>query len=269
MDDRERRLELRRFLQDRRSRLKPADVGIASVGRRRVAGLRREEVAALAGIGVSWYTALESGDASGVSEQTALSVARALRLSESERNYLLTLTGLVTADDIQEPGPLLVETMNALAFPAYIIVVTWDVRACNDAFRRVWGIADNEANFNAVERLFLDSRARKLHGERFLSNIAPVVAMVRSAVGRRPHLPSLQRIRQQLVAQEETRELWDAYEIRDPQQLNVCTIDSPIGPFTYAALTLAYPGTTSGLVIHVPEQASARRLALAMNVRRA
>ena len=93
MNDQEQRLELRRFLQDRRSRITPDDVGITPFGRRRVPGLRREEVAALAGIGISWYTALEAGDANGVSEQTVLSVANALRLSTSERNYLLTLTG--------------------------------------------------------------------------------------------------------------------------------------------------------------------------------
>ena len=111
---------------------------------------------------------------------------------------------------------------------------------------------------------FLDSRARRLHGERFVSNVAPVVAMIRSAVGRRPHLPTLQRLREKLTAQPETRELWDAYEISDPQVPNICTIDSPIGTFTYEGLTLAYPGTTAGLVIHIPDQPSRLRLDDAM-----
>ena len=264
MNDQEKRLELRRFLQDRRSRVTPADAGIPAIGRRRVPGLRREEVAMLAGIGVSWYTVLESGDASGVSEQTVLAVANALRLSVSERNYLRTLTGIDSAQDIQEPGPLLEDTMNALAFPAYIIVVSWDVRSCNTAFRRVWEIDENERDFNSVERLFLDPRARKLHGEHFVSNVTPVVAMVRSAVGRRPHLPALQRLREQFAALPETRDLWDAYELRDPQEPNICTIDSPIGAYTYEGLTLAYPGTTAGLVIHVPDAPSRSRLAEAM-----
>ena len=266
MNDREQRIELRRFLQDRRARVKPGDVGIPPGGRRRVPGLRREEVAVLAGIGISWYTALEAGEAAGVSEQTVRAVADALRLSSSERNYLLTLTGFGLADDVQEPGPLLADTMHALTFPAYIIVVSWDVRACNAAFRRVWGLFDDEETFNAVERLFLDPRARALHGERFLANIAPVVAMIRSAVGRRPHLATLQRLRQKLTGASETRELWDAYELSDPQIPNVCTIDSPIGMFTYEGLTLAYPGTTSALVIHVPDESSRRRLDDAMRI---
>ena len=93
MSDDERLSELRRFLKDRRARINAADVGIPSSGRRRVRGLRREEVASLAGIGVSWYTALENGDAKGVSEATLLAVADALRLSDSERRYLLALSG--------------------------------------------------------------------------------------------------------------------------------------------------------------------------------
>src|SRR5271166_5345655 len=84
MSEERRDSELSRFLKERRSRLHPVDVGLPATGRRRVAGLRREEVAALAGIGVSWYTSLENGDAAGVSEATLKTVAEALRLSESE-----------------------------------------------------------------------------------------------------------------------------------------------------------------------------------------
>ncbi len=266
MSDQERRSELRRFLKDRRARISPADAGITETGRRRVRGLRREEVASLAGIGVSWYTALESGDADGVSQQTVLAVSDALRLSSSERSYLLTLTGLTPVDELSEPDKLLTETMTALVFPAYIITAAWDVLSCNAAFRRVWGIAEAEVPFNAVERLFLDSRARLMHASNFRRNIAPVVAMVRSAVGRRPHLTTLQRLRETLVADTETRELWDAYEISDPLVSNTCTIDSPVGSFTYETLTLANPGATSGMVVQIPDKPSRIRLAHAMNV---
>lgn len=266
MSDQERRSELRRFLKDRRARISPADAGITETGRRRVRGLRREEVASLAGIGVSWYTALESGDADGVSQQTVLAVSDALRLSSSKRSYLLTLTGLTPVEELSEPDKLLTETITALVFPAYIITAAWDVLSCNAAFRRVWGIAEAEVPFNAVERLFLDSRARLMHASNFGRNIAPVVAMVRSAVGRRPHLTTLQRLRETLVADTETRELWDAYEISDPLVSNTCTIDSPVGSFTYETLTLANPGATSGMVVQIPDKPSRIRLAHAMNV---
>lgn len=268
MNGQEQRDELRRFLKDRRGRLTPGDVGLPAAGRRRVRGLRREEVATLSGIGVSWYTALESGDAAGVSEVTVQAVADALQLSESERNYLLTLTG-----HAKVPGPsgqssvLLTETMRAIPFPAYIITATWDVLDCNETFRLVWGIGKSEVlPFNAVERLFLDARARKMHGPHFITNVAPVIAMLHSAIGRRPHLATLQRIREEIVASEELRKLWDAYAISDPLVPNTCTIDSPIGTFTYEALTLADPSSkTSGLVVQVPDQSSRDRLMLAMS----
>jgi transcriptional regulator with XRE-family HTH domain len=264
MSDREQRDELRRFLKDRRARVGPADVGLQAAGRRRVRGLRREEVASLAGIGVSWYTALESGDAEGVSEATVRSVADALLLSESERNYLLSLTGHAEAPiPSYASSANLNETMRALSFPAYIITATWDILDCNAAFRRVWNIAESETvPFNAVERLFLHAAARKMHGSHFIENVSPVVAMIRSAIGRRPHLATLQRISEKLVADAELRELWAAYEIADPLVPNTCTIDSPIGTFTYEAITLADPGsTTSALVVQVPDRPSRELLA--------
>jgi transcriptional regulator with XRE-family HTH domain len=183
MSDQEQRAELRRFLKDRRARLNPVDVGLVPIGRRRVRGLRREEVAALAGIGVSWYTALESGEAERVSQTTAFAISDALRLSKSERNYLLTLIGTSPVPiENSEPSELLNEAMLALLYPAYIITASWDVLACNAAFCCVWGVSATEIPFNAVQRLFMDPAAREMHGDNFIANISPVVAMLRSAV---------------------------------------------------------------------------------------
>ena len=239
MDDREQRAELRRFLKDRRARLRPADVGLAAMGRRRVRGLRREEVAGLAGIGVSWYTALENGDAKGVSEATVLAVSDALRLSDSETSYFLALTGRAGTQEVRAPNPLLSESLKAIAFPAYIVTATWEVVDCNPAFRRVWDIGAEEIPFNAVERLFVDGRARRMHAHQFATNIAPVVAMLRSGLARRPNLTTLGNLRDRLLADTEIRPIWDAFEISDPFVPNTCTIESPIGPFTYEALTLS------------------------------
>jgi transcriptional regulator with XRE-family HTH domain len=151
MSEQERHEELRRFLKDRRARIRPAEAGLPTTPRRRVPGLRREEVAALAGIGVAWYTALENGDAHGVSDATLLAVADALRLSESERQYLMALAGReVVTNESVAPDPLVVDTMKAIAFPAYIITATWDVVACNAAFRRVWAVGEHEVPFNAI-----------------------------------------------------------------------------------------------------------------------
>jgi len=218
MSEREHFEELRRFLKARRERVTPASVGLPATSRRRVRGLRREEVASLAGIGVSWYTALENGDARGVSDATLLAVADALRLNESERHYLFTLAGRSEdRDELAVPSPLVFETIRAIVFPAYIISANWDVLDCNLAFRRVWGIDDREfPPFNAVERLFIHPAARKMHGPRFEENIRPVIAMLRSSQGRRPHSPSLRQLCERLITDDAIKRMWDKYEITAP-----------------------------------------------------
>ncbi|MDX3162176.1 helix-turn-helix transcriptional regulator, partial [Streptomyces scabiei] len=85
------RADIRDFLASRRAKITPEEVGLPSGGRRRVPGLRREEVAVLAGVSTEWYTRLEKGHISGVSEEVVEAVARALRLNEEERTYLFDL----------------------------------------------------------------------------------------------------------------------------------------------------------------------------------
>jgi transcriptional regulator with XRE-family HTH domain len=87
------RRELRDFLQARRAALKPEDVGLQGTGRRRAPGLRREEVASLACVGLTWYTWLEQGRDIHVSEEMLQRVARALKLSPHDTAYLFSLAG--------------------------------------------------------------------------------------------------------------------------------------------------------------------------------
>ena len=248
--------ELRRFLKERRARILPADVGLPAGGRRRVPGLRREEVATLAGIGVSWYTSLENGEAVGVSEATLETVADALRLDRSEREYLLALAGQVPV--MERPStsdPLAFATMRALAFPAYVITATWDVVAGNAAFCRVWSIDERETPFNAVERLFLHPDARKMHGAHLAENIRPVIAMLHSSIGRHPSTTHLRDVRDRLVADDDLRAIWDAYEIASPILPNACTIESPLGLFRYETLNLPF-SEKHAIVVQVPDEAS-------------
>ena len=260
MSAEDRREELRRFLKERRARLRPADVGLPTTGRRRVPGLRREEVASLAGIGLTWYTALENGVADGVSETTLNAVADALRLSASERQYLLAVAG-VTADDERPtaPAPLVIATLHAIAFPAYVITAAWDVPACNDAFRRVWAIREGELPFNAFARMFLDPAARAIHGARFEENVTPVLAMLHSSLGRQPDATSLHALGERIARDPELGPIWQAYEISSPLLPNACTIESPIGTFHYETLTLPF-APMQGIVVQVPDAESRARL---------
>src|SRR5947208_1759017 len=85
------RSEIKEFLTSRRARITPAEVGLTSYGSRRVPGLRREEVAVLAGVSVPYYTRLERGEMSGVSESVLEALARALQLDDAERAHLFEL----------------------------------------------------------------------------------------------------------------------------------------------------------------------------------
>src|SRR3954449_9000744 len=105
-----RHAELAAFLRAQRARLRPADVGLpedSHPGRRRTPGLRREEVAQIAGVGVTWYTWLEQGRASNPSGQVLDAVARALRLCTEERRYLMILAGRGSGRPGGIPDPLM------------------------------------------------------------------------------------------------------------------------------------------------------------------
>lgn len=129
--------QLRDFLRGRRERLTPEDVGMSSVGRRRTPGLRREEVAVLAGVGVSWYTWLEQGRDITVSAEVLDAVARALLLNAAERGHLYLLAGLnpPPAGELGggEVTPQVRQLLDAWEQrPALLRDRYWNVLACND-----------------------------------------------------------------------------------------------------------------------------------------
>src|SRR5947199_128186 len=101
-----RRGELAQFLRSRRARLSPADVGLAPGIRRRTPGLRREEVAQLAGVGVTWYTWLEQGRPINASVQILDAIARTLRLDQAERAHLYRLAEIPAVPDPAGPDEL-------------------------------------------------------------------------------------------------------------------------------------------------------------------
>lgn len=142
--------ELSEFLTRHRKKLTPADVGLPSRGRRRTPGLRREEVAALAGVGLTWYTWFEQGRDIQVSEKFLLSVACALKLDDAECSHLFLLAHKrpppTEARQWVSVTPLIQQLMDDLtARPAYVLNPRWDVVAWNAA-------ADGLFHFSARER---------------------------------------------------------------------------------------------------------------------
>src|SRR6201999_3688617 len=133
-----RRSELAGFLRARRERLTPQEVGLPPGPRRRTPGLRREELALLAGVGVTWYTWLEQGRPINASVQVLDAIARALRLDTVERGHLFRLadvpgaTGPGPADCPECPLPPQVQTiLDAIPYPASVLTERFDLIAWN------------------------------------------------------------------------------------------------------------------------------------------
>jgi len=139
----DKRTELAAFLRTRRSRVQPADVGLPAGSRRRTPGLRREEVAQLAGVGVTWYTWLEQGRPIHVSVQVLDAIASTLRLDPAERAHLKLLAEVPGADsspascsDCPVP-PSVQEVLDGLSYPASVLTEMFDVLAWNKAYEVV------------------------------------------------------------------------------------------------------------------------------------
>jgi transcriptional regulator with XRE-family HTH domain len=144
MDRKQRLKELSNFLKTRRSRISPSQVDLTEGIRRRTPGLRREEVAQLAGVGVTWYTWIEQGRDVQVSVQVLEGIAHALKLNLDERNHLFLLADqspLINTIQSQEiVSPLLLQALNQFgANPAYITGQRWDLLAWNQSACDVFG----------------------------------------------------------------------------------------------------------------------------------
>jgi transcriptional regulator with XRE-family HTH domain len=144
MDKKKRLKELSSFLKTRRARISPGQVGLTEGIRRRTPGLRREEVAQLAGVGVTWYTWIEQGRDVRVSVQVLEGIARALKLNWDERNHLFLLAEHFPSIEPIYPqeivSPLLLQALDQFGSnPAYITGQRWDLLAWNQSACDVFG----------------------------------------------------------------------------------------------------------------------------------
>lgn len=160
------RSDLSDFLVGRRAKLTPAEVGLPTTGGRRTPGLRREEVAHLAGVGLTWYTWFEQGRDIQVSESFLLKVAKALRLDDAEcsRLFLLAHRRPPPPEAYQWPSvsPLIQRMLDDLAArPAYVLNLRWDVIASNAEADRLFGFSGrDQADRNIMLVVFADPDMR-------------------------------------------------------------------------------------------------------------
>lgn len=266
----ERRRELGRFLRNRRARLRPEDVGLpGGSGHRRVEGLRREEVAALAGVGIAWYTMLERGTADGVSAETLAAIARALVLSDDETAFVHTL--IDPSIDATPDGHVAPAALGAFASiewaPAYICTAHWNVLAWNRAMTLVWDIEPPGGSpFNIVRRMFTDDRVRSLHGDGFADFARRLVAMVRVGAGRLVDDPVYRGLQADLREDPIFAAAWDTYDVARPfSSARTQIVSRAVGEFVYEALSFPIPDNTGhSIVVQVPSESSAIRLRAAL-----
>lgn len=158
--------ELSAFLTRHRRMLTPSDVGLPGNGRRRTPGLRREEVAALAGVGLTWYTWFEQGRDIHVSERFLLSVADALKLDDAECSHLFLLAHKrpppPEAHQLAAVTPLVQQLMDDLASrPAYVLNLRWDIVAWNAAADDLFRFSQRSpALLNFMRMVFADPQMR-------------------------------------------------------------------------------------------------------------
>jgi transcriptional regulator with XRE-family HTH domain len=170
LDHSQRHKELANFLKIRRLRLNPEAAGLPlQSSRRRTQGLRREEVAALSGVSLAWYTYLEQGRPIRVSEQVLESIARILQLDSDERNYLFVLASqwlAIEPTSIEEKiSPSLQYMLDELkACPAYIVGNRWNILAWNQMACEVFGnyFEMDHLGRNLIWRTFTDADYRRL-----------------------------------------------------------------------------------------------------------
>ncbi|MFJ8209824.1 helix-turn-helix transcriptional regulator [Streptomyces sp. NPDC096033] len=225
-----RRAKLRHFLRTRRERILPEQVGLVNFERRRTPGLRREEVAALAGVGVSWYTWLEQGRDIHVSEQIVHAISNALRLDGSERRHFFRLAGLnpprrtegECPDDVLPHMRALVDGWSSS--PAYLTDRYGRIETANGSARALFRI--NTSGHTCLEKFFTDAetRAKYPDTERVARGL---VANFRAQSIRFPDDPEFGRIAERLCRMSpKFAELWDRREVDDPYQ-NVRRIAHP------------------------------------------
>jgi transcriptional regulator with XRE-family HTH domain len=215
------RAELADFLRRGRARLDPSDVGLAPGARRRTPGLRREEVASLAGMSVDYYTRLEQSRGPHPSRQMLTALARALRLTDDERDHLFHLAGeepprRESVSAHVRPGLLLV--LDRLHdTPAMVVSDCGVVLAQNALSKALSGdaFARPPAERNLLRRFFLDPAARALFPPEDIPDHARAhVANLRAVKAARPDDPEPAALVTELrAASEEFAALWDTHEV--------------------------------------------------------
>ncbi len=260
MNEQERRRELADFLRTRRARLSPAYLGLPEGVRRRTPGLRREEVAQVAGLSTTWYTWLEQGRNVHVSTQVLESLARTLQLNADEKAHLFVLaahTATLDRSGIQETvSPTLQRVLAQMGTnPAYIRGQRWDILAWNRAACSVLGnFCQTPAHErNTMYRFFCNPAVRRLYID--WENIArAILAQFRASMGLHVADPWFKELieRVQKISPE-FRQWWPRHEILGTPEGRKELNHPLVGKLVFEHTTFVVSDTPSlQLVLYIP-----------------
>jgi transcriptional regulator with XRE-family HTH domain len=246
------RTELSEFLRTRRARLTPADVGLPEFGRRRrVPGLRREELAQLAGVSVAYYTRLEQGNGRNVSVEVLDAISAALKLSDAEHAHLLHLAKprqqqkRRPTPQRQQVRPALLELLSAIdSVPAYVWGRRTDVLAWNRTASALFGDWDARApqDRNWARIVFLDPQARNLFAD-WESKASDVVGQLRMDAGQHANDPALNELIGELsVRSDEFRTMWATHNVKRKTYATMDLVHPLVGAISLHYETFTLPG---------------------------
>ena len=249
--------DVREFLTSRRANVTPEQAGLPTFGdKRRVAGLRREEVALLAGVSADYYTRLERGNLSGVSEQVLDALARALRLDDAERAHLFDLARAATGPvrgsrrtSVSKVRPGIHRILESLTTPAYVRNARTDILAANDLAIALYGdILDRDKlPLNLAKFLFLDQRAPAFFLD-WETVADDSVAALRAEAGRNPHDKSLTDLVGELATRsDEFRVRWARHNVKHHRTAAKRLHCALVGDIDLTGEAMELPG--DGLVI--------------------
>ncbi|MEN7526888.1 helix-turn-helix transcriptional regulator [Cupriavidus sp. DL-D2] len=237
--------ELGAFLRSHRERLSPAEVGLPVGRRRRTPGLRREEVAQLAGLSATWVTWLEQGRPVTMSGRALHSLAQALRLSRAERAYLFALAGKPEPRSEADPGvpPALLASVHAIGVPAYLLDRQWTALAWNQAAAELFvgWLDEASGEKNLLRAMFLSPGLQALVAD-WPHRAARLVAEFRVHSLRHAEDPPTRALIEQLMADSPAfANAWRSQDVEERQGGRRGFHHPARGLITFEQLTLVPP----------------------------
>lgn len=246
--------ELGSFLRTRRERLDPATVGFPVGAHRRTPGLRREEVAVLAGVGVSWLTRLEQGRAHRVSAEVLHGLAAALRMSTTEQAHLFSLAGVhfrpsvEDGDSVEDNHRRLLEGLNPN--PAYLLDHQWNLVAWNRSEQRLFPLLGDPAvgEHPNLLRLFLEREELRTYIDDWPLEIVRLTRQFRAHIADHPS-PFLDELTAELREHHRSfNEAWERHDVA-PLAAHFRVINHPDGRQRFEQHRLSLPDHPGWLLV--------------------